>query len=38
MAVGLIQPSGEVHWLREYDEFLEQYRTTNFLAATTPTK
>jgi FkbM family methyltransferase len=31
--IGLIQPSGGIHWLPKYDEFLEQYRTTNFLAA-----
>ena len=31
--IGLIQPAGKVQWLPKYDEFLEQYRTTNYLAA-----
>ncbi len=31
--LGLIQPSGRVHQLPKYDEFMEQYQTTNFLAA-----
>jgi hypothetical protein len=30
--IGLIQPAGRVQWLPRYDEFYEQYRTTNFLA------
>ena len=32
-AIGLVQPSGNVYWLPTYDEFFEQYRTTNFVAA-----
>jgi FkbM family methyltransferase len=31
--IGLIQPTGRIHWLPKYDEFLEHYRTTNFIAA-----
>jgi FkbM family methyltransferase len=30
--IGIIQPSSTVHWLPKYDEFFEQYRTTNYLA------
>jgi FkbM family methyltransferase len=31
--IGLVQPSGRIKMLDRYDEFYEQYRTTNFLAA-----
>ena len=31
--IGLIQPTARIHWLPKYDEFLEHYRTTNFIAA-----
>jgi FkbM family methyltransferase len=31
--IGLIQPSKRIRLLGQYDEFYEQYRTTNFIAA-----
>jgi len=30
--VGVVQPTGRLQWLANYDEMLEQYRTTNFVA------
>lgn len=30
--MGVIRPSGRLKWLPKYDELLEQYRTTNFVA------
>jgi FkbM family methyltransferase len=32
-AIGLIQPSDRIQIIDRYDEFYEQYRTTNFVAA-----
>lgn len=32
-AIGLVQPSGRIQVLDRYDEFYEQYRTANFVAA-----
>jgi FkbM family methyltransferase len=32
-AIGILQPSTRVHPLKMYDEFYEQYRTANFVAA-----
>ncbi len=32
-AIGLVQPSGRIQILEKYDEFYEQYRTANFVAA-----
>jgi FkbM family methyltransferase len=31
--IGLVQPAGRIQLLEQYDEFYEQYRTTNFVAA-----
>jgi Methyltransferase FkbM domain len=31
--IGLVQPGGGIQLLEQYDEFYEQYRTTNFVAA-----
>ena len=31
--IGLVQPAGRVQIIDRYDEFFEQYRTTNFVAA-----
>jgi FkbM family methyltransferase len=33
--MALLQPSGKIEMLPRYNEFLEQYRTTNYLAAPT---
>jgi FkbM family methyltransferase len=33
MAVGVVQPTGRVQLLERYEEFFEQYRTSNFVAA-----
>jgi FkbM family methyltransferase len=30
--LGVVRPTGRLKWLPKYDEFLEQYRTTNFVA------
>jgi hypothetical protein len=35
-AIALIQPSGRCQPIERYDEFYEQYRTTNYLAAPAP--
>ena len=32
-AIGLVQPSGRIQTIDNYDEFYEHYRTTNFVAA-----
>ena len=31
--IGLVRPVGRIQILERYDEFYEQYRTTNFVAA-----
>ena len=36
--IGIIQPQGRIHWLPKYDEFLEQFQTTNFVAVPPATR
>ena len=33
LVIGLVQPTGRIRIMDHYDEFYEQYRTTNLVAA-----